>query len=116
MNATLPLSVGPLALFGDVGGGEMLVVLAAVLLLFGGRRLPGIARSLGKMSADLRRQADDFKAQLMQADRESHPDSESRTGLPEDEPPATPAGTPAPQRDTAPSENPAKEPAHDRAG
>lgn len=116
------MTAGPLALFGDVGGGEMFVVLAAALLLFGGKRLPGLARSLGKMSADLRRQADAFKGQLLQADRAldesvAPPDSESRTGLPEDEPPTRPVtGAPDPRREDAPFENPAKEPAHDRAG
>jgi sec-independent protein translocase protein TatA len=32
----------------DLGGGEMLVVITAVLLLFGADKLPGIARSVGR--------------------------------------------------------------------
>lgn len=32
----------------DLGGGELLVVLTAVLLLFGADKLPGIARSAGR--------------------------------------------------------------------
>lgn len=32
----------------DLGGGELLVVLAAVLLLFGADKLPGMARTAGR--------------------------------------------------------------------
>lgn len=32
----------------DLGGGEILVVLTAVLLLFGTDKLPGMARSVGR--------------------------------------------------------------------
>lgn len=32
----------------DLGGGEILVVLTAVLLLFGADKLPGLARSAGR--------------------------------------------------------------------
>ena len=64
----------PLALIGDIGGGELLVVLAATLMLFGGKKLPSIARTLGKAVADLRRASEDFREQLMNADRElGHP-------------------------------------------
>jgi sec-independent protein translocase protein TatA len=61
---------GPLALIGDIGGGELLLVMSAVLMLFGSKRLPAIARSLGKTLEDLRRASQDFRSQLMNADRE----------------------------------------------
>jgi len=38
----------PAFLGGSPGAGEMLVVFLAILLLFGAKRLPGIARSLGR--------------------------------------------------------------------
>lgn len=37
-----------LLFLGDIGGGELLVVLTAVLLLFGSDKLPGLARSAGR--------------------------------------------------------------------
>lgn len=37
-----------LLFLGDIGGGEMLVVLTAVLLLFGSDKLPSLARTLGR--------------------------------------------------------------------
>jgi len=42
---------------GSPGAGELLVILAAALLLFGSKRLPGIARSLGRAMEELRRAA-----------------------------------------------------------
>jgi sec-independent protein translocase protein TatA len=33
---------------GDVGAPELLIILAVILLLFGGKKLPEFARSLGK--------------------------------------------------------------------
>ncbi|WP_457556267.1 Sec-independent protein translocase subunit TatA/TatB [Candidatus Pyrohabitans sp.] len=38
-----------------VGNAELLVVLVLVLLLFGGSRLPGLARSLGRARVEFRR-------------------------------------------------------------
>jgi sec-independent protein translocase protein TatA len=58
-------------LFGDIGGGELLVVLAAILLLFGGKQLPSIARHISRMLEELRGASQDFKNQLMNADRET---------------------------------------------
>jgi sec-independent protein translocase protein TatA len=41
----------------DVGPGELVIVLAIVLLLFGGARLPSIARGLGSAVHEFRRGA-----------------------------------------------------------
>ena len=38
----------PFLLFGGIGWTELLVILAIVMLLFGGTRLPQLARSLGQ--------------------------------------------------------------------
>lgn len=74
--AFLPLSPGM---------GEILVVLAALLLLFGADRLPAMARSIGKWLHQARRAADDFQDQLLDADRLSPfdpPDSDRQDDQP----------------------------------
>lgn len=38
----------------NIGAGEMLVVLAVLLLLFGASQLPKLARSLGESARELR--------------------------------------------------------------
>ena len=62
-----------LALIGDVGAGEVIVILAAILVLFGGKSLPGMARTLGKITRDLQRASQDFKDQLLSADQPAPP-------------------------------------------
>lgn len=37
-----------------LGGGELLIVLAVLLLLFGGTQLPKLARSIGQAQRELR--------------------------------------------------------------
>lgn len=84
-----------LAFLGDIGGGEILVVLAAILMLFGGKKLPSIARSLGKSMEELRRASQEFREQLVNADSET--DSPSPNLAPR--PPKT-AEIPHPSRGT----------------
>jgi len=47
-----------------MGTWEIMVIMLAVLLLFGSKRLPGAARSLGKGINELRRAADEIKKDL----------------------------------------------------
>ncbi|MBC5993805.1 Sec-independent protein translocase subunit TatA/TatB [Pontibacter cellulosilyticus] len=49
---------------GDLGGGEMLVVLTAVLLLFGADRIPGIARGFGRGIREFKDATNEIKHEL----------------------------------------------------
>lgn len=69
---------------GAMGPGELVVIFLAVLLLFGPKRLPEIARSIGKIVNDLRRASQDFHDEVMRMDQE--PPAVLRPQLP----PATP--------------------------
>lgn len=42
-------------MFGRIGGTELLIVLLIVLLLFGARKLPDLARSLGASAKEFRK-------------------------------------------------------------
>ena len=57
-------------IFGDVGVGEWLVLLAVVLVVVGPRRLPETARKFGRYYSKFRRAADGFKRQLLEMDSE----------------------------------------------
>ncbi|MBC8453667.1 twin-arginine translocase TatA/TatE family subunit [PVC group bacterium] len=56
---------------GTPGALELLAVFALVLLLFGPKKLPEIARKIGKALRDLRHASDDFKDQVMKIEDDS---------------------------------------------
>jgi TatA/E family protein of Tat protein translocase len=66
-----------------MGPGEILLALTVALLLFGAKRLPSIARSLGQALAEFKRSAQNLKQDLLQepAEPPSRP-------LPDRKPPA----------------------------
>jgi sec-independent protein translocase protein TatA len=47
----------------DLGPTELLIVLAIALLLFGGAKLPKLARSLGEASREFRKGVDGHKSE-----------------------------------------------------
>lgn len=66
----------------DIGTGEVLVILAALLLLFGGKGLPSIARKLGQITHNLQKAAQDFKKQILTADYPPPADDPKKTPEP----------------------------------
>jgi TatA/E family protein of Tat protein translocase len=54
---------GP-AMFGAIGTQELLVIFLVVLLLFGSKQLPELARNLGKGLREFRKAAEDVKREL----------------------------------------------------
>ena len=58
---------------GAPGGPEILLVLLVVLLLFGAKRLPEIARNLGKSMEEFKRAARDVTDEIMHADTKPKP-------------------------------------------
>ena len=45
-------------------GGEILVIVLAVLLLFGADALPGVARTVGKLMSEFHKATDDIKREI----------------------------------------------------
>ena len=39
---------------GSIGTGELIIILAILLVFFGGKKLPGLARSLGKAQKEFK--------------------------------------------------------------
>jgi len=76
---------------GSLGAGELIVVFLAVLLLFGSKNLPRIARSIGRALEELRRAARDFSGEITRADLLSG-ESEVRKDAEKEEEPGERAG------------------------
>ena len=70
---------------GSLGPGEILLVSLVILLLFGARRLPSIARSLGRTLEEFRRATRNLSHDIM-TNNDKHDSSvpPSKTPLPSD--------------------------------
>jgi sec-independent protein translocase protein TatA len=62
----MPLSTHILALI-DIGGGEMMAIFLLVLLLFGGKKMPELARGLGKSIREFKKVTSGVEDQIKQA-------------------------------------------------
>ena len=51
-------------LFFDFGAGEIMLVVLAVLLVFGPSKIPEIARNLGKFINEIKRASEDIKTEI----------------------------------------------------
>ena len=51
-------------MFGQIGMSELIVILVIVLLVFGPKKLPELARGIGKAMNEFKRAADDVKQEL----------------------------------------------------
>ncbi|TKJ40247.1 twin-arginine translocase TatA/TatE family subunit [candidate division LCP-89 bacterium B3_LCP] len=60
-------------------GSELIIILFAVLILFGGKKIPGIARNIGKIIGDMQKATREFKREMdidiMNDDDKNKPDS-----------------------------------------
>jgi Tat protein translocase TatB subunit len=52
---------------GNIGGGEILVILLVVLVVLGPERLPGVARQLGKAMGEVRKIRDSVEREIHDA-------------------------------------------------
>jgi sec-independent protein translocase protein TatA len=51
-------------MFGNIGMSELMIILIVVLLLFGPKKLPELARSLGRSINEFKKAADDVRKEL----------------------------------------------------
>jgi len=51
-------------MFNGIGGTEILLVVLVVLVLFGSKRIPDLARTLGKASREVRKAVNQVKAEI----------------------------------------------------
>jgi sec-independent protein translocase protein TatA len=54
----------PILLFFNLGGGEIFVILMIVLLFFGSKRIPDVARNLGRGIRQFKDAADDIQRDI----------------------------------------------------
>ena len=57
----------PLLAFGIPSGGDMMIIAVMVLVLFGAKKLPLFARSLGRSMGEFRKAKEEFESELHSA-------------------------------------------------
>jgi sec-independent protein translocase protein TatA len=55
-------------LLGMFGGNEVIIILAVVLLLFGGKKIPELMRGLGKGMKEFKNATNDIKEEINEID------------------------------------------------
>lgn len=60
-----------LAAFGPLGTPELIIIAILVLVLFGAKKLPTFARSLGKSMGEFKKARDEFEHELTRAQEEA---------------------------------------------
>jgi sec-independent protein translocase protein TatA len=68
-----------LLFLGELGGGEIMVIMLAVLLLFGANKIPGIARSLGSGIREFKDATSGMRQELERAVNEETPPARPQT-------------------------------------
>ena len=58
------------AFLGSLGGAEMGLIFLVVLLLFGAKKLPELARGIGKSAGEFKRARDEFEREITTAETE----------------------------------------------
>ena len=84
--------MNPLAMFG-LGVPELLIILAVVLLLFGGSRLAGLGKSTGRALKEFKEETKGLKSENAENDQIAGPTTQPPVSQPA---PQTPVQDPAP--------------------
>lgn len=58
-----------LLLFLDISSGELIIIVLAVFLIFGPRKIPEIARQMGKWTNEVRRVTNDIRHEIREESR-----------------------------------------------
>src|SRR5690606_31289439 len=57
-----------LAFLGPIGGPEMIMIFVVILLLFGAKKLPELARGIGKSMGEFKKAREDFEYEITRAE------------------------------------------------
>lgn len=69
---------------GPLGYPEMVVIFLIILLLFGAKKLPQLARGLGKSMGEFRKAKDEFEHEITKAEDEVTQDTNTKSAAPKD--------------------------------
>lgn len=57
--------------FLNLGGQEMIIIFVLILLLFGAKKLPELARGIGKSMGEFKKARDDFEREITRSEEDT---------------------------------------------
>ncbi len=67
-----------LSFIGPVGGPEMIMIFVVILLLFGAKKLPELARGVGKSMGEFKKARDEFEREITRSEDEVRHDEREK--------------------------------------
>lgn len=58
-------------MFGNLGAGEIILILLVILILFGAKKIPELARGIGKGMSEFKKGLRDVEDEIKTADKDS---------------------------------------------
>jgi sec-independent protein translocase protein TatA len=68
----------PLAFLGPIGGPEMIMIFVVILLLFGAKKLPELARGIGKSMGEFKKAREDFENEITRSEADTRLNDEKK--------------------------------------
>ena len=68
-----------LAFLGPIGGPEMIMIFVVILLLFGAKKLPELARGIGKSMGEFKKAREDFEYEITRAEADGRRNATTKT-------------------------------------
>jgi len=67
-----------LAFLGPIGGPEMIMIFVVILLLFGAKKLPELARGVGKSMGEFKKAREEFEREITRSEDEVRRDDRDK--------------------------------------
>ena len=72
------MSASYLGLIGPIGGPEMIMIFVVILLLFGAKKLPELARGVGKSMGEFKKAREEFEREITRSEEEVRRDERAK--------------------------------------
>ena len=59
-------------MFGNLGAGEIILIVLVILILFGAKKIPELAKGLGKGMSEFKKGLKDVESEIKDADKDSN--------------------------------------------
>jgi len=66
-------------MFGNLGAGEIILILLVVLILFGAKKIPELAKGLGKGMSEFKKGLKEVETEIKDADKEDKKTTDNKS-------------------------------------